>query len=144
MLFTVDVKLPQPPQAVYLGILNPGYCVQTAPFIPTAQDFDYEGDIPVDQQGRPILPGQPEMTLLQKGFDMCIDPINCRAVDLGLRNFQWPGHITMDKPIKMRYTMTRVKARLGCWDIDWLAELVNSDDHVAVSYEQTQRWYHPG
>ena len=144
MLFTVDTKLPQPPQAVYLGVVDVGYCVETQPFIPTAEDFNWPGEIPLDQQGRPILPGRPEMDMLQRYFDLCVSPVNCRAVDLGYRNFQWPGHITMDKPIVCRYTVTRVKARLGCWDMTWQAELVNGDGHPAVCYTFTQRWYHPG
>jgi len=141
MLFTVDIKLPEPPQAVYIGIVDVGYAVQTAPFTPTAQDFNYEGQIPVDQQGRPILPGRPEMDMLQRGFSECVQVINMRAVDLGYREFHWPGHITMDKPVTMRYTVTRIKSRLGCWDVSWLAELVNGDGKTAVKYDFTQRWY---
>jgi hypothetical protein len=141
MLFTVDTKLQHLPQSVSVAQCNPGIAFETVPFTPTAQDFRWSGDIPTDQQGRPIVPGTSEMTMLQDYFFKVVKIDNENVVDLGFRNFHWPGHITLDRPIMMRYTLTRIKSRLGCKDVTWSAELVNGDGKIAVTLDIQQRWY---
>jgi hypothetical protein len=41
----------------------------------------------------------------------------------------------------MRYTLTRIKSRLGCKDGTWSAELINGDGKIAVTLDIQQRWY---
>lgn len=141
MLFTVDTKLQHLPQSVSVAQCNLGIAFETLPFTPTAQDFRWEGDIPQDQQGRPIVPGSPEMTMLRDYFFKVVKIDNENVVDLGFRNFKWPGHITLDRPITMRYELTRIKSRLGCKDVTWSAELINGDGKTAVTLDIQQRWY---
>lgn len=141
MLFTVDTKLQPLPQSVSVAECDLGIAFETVPFTPTSQDFEWSGDIPLDQQGRPIVPGTPEMNMLRDYFFRVVKINNENVVNLGFRNFKWPGHITLDQPITMRYTLTRIKSRLGCKDVTWSAELVNGNGRIAVTLDIQQRWY---
>lgn len=141
MLFIVDTKLQPLPQSVSVAQCDLGIVFETAPFTPTSQDFKWEGDIPTDQQGRPIVPGTAEMDMLRDYFFRVVKIDKENVINIGFRNFKWPGHITLDQPIKMRYTLTRIKSRLGCKDVTWSAELINSDSKIAVTLDIQQRWY---
>jgi hypothetical protein len=142
-LFTVNVETSDIPAAMLLGRLSTGYGAESALFNLKAGEFDWPFDLPVEtSSGRQILPGEAEMQMLIHLFDRCIMAVDVkRVVDQGLRDFAWPGHVFMDESIRVRYTVTRLKPRLGCTDVDWQCELVSADDRVACSFVKQQRWY---
>ncbi len=141
MLFTVNVESLTPPQSILLEKITVGYGVKTSKMHLTAEKLQQV--LPQESEtGLQVLPGKIELDMLIKLFDRCINWVKVkRVVTMGYRNFQWPGHVTVDKQIYLKYTIVRVKQRLMCTDVEWLCEVLDQDDHKACHITIRQRIY---
>jgi hypothetical protein len=141
MLFTVNVETTAPPATFTLSNLDVGYGVQSELFDLSANEVQWPNDLPQESRsGREVIPGQAEMDLLIAMIKRLINIAPNRGIiPIYYRNFHWPGHVFADHLIQLKYTVTAIKPRLGCTDIDWLCEMKDSNDLTACSLTHRMR-----
>lgn len=142
MLFTVDVETLHQPLPSILRNCQPGYGIKTSPMRLTAGAVHYSGQLPEESEtGLQVIPGRQELEFIIGLFSKCIKVPCLESQVLAYKNFHWPGHVYANDPISVQYTVIRRQDRLGCTDIDWLGELVNSQGRTACGLTIKQRNY---
>ena len=143
MLFTVNVETRDPPAVLTLANLAPGNGAQSTVFDPTVAEINWPNALPIDSAtGAEVIPGSAEMALLIRYFSRVVAFVGVKqVVDLGYRDWAWPGHTEITKGMRVRYTVARIKPRLQCTDVDWHFELLDHLDRPAVTMTLQQRIY---
>ena len=142
MLFTVNVETQDPPASIAVTDLVPGSGAESTVFDPTVAEVNWPYDLPQDSiTGAAVIPGRAEMDLLMRYFKRVVNIQATRSVDLGFRNWHWPGHTEITKGMRVRYTVSRIKPRLSCTDIDWDFILLDHNERPAVTMTLQQRVY---
>jgi len=143
MLFTVDAQRITLPPAILLSKLDLGYGVKTEKFPLDRTNMNWIFDLPHESEtGLEVVPGQVELDLTLKMFEKLIHFVNVKEVRMiAYKDFAWKSHLYTGQPMYLQFTVTRVKPRIQCTDVDWLAETLHDDGTPSFSMTVKQRIY---
>jgi len=143
MLFTVDTQTLTFPPALLLDKTELGYGVQTSTFALDRSYINWLYELPEESEtGFQVVPGQTELDLVLKMFERLVHWADIKEVrNMAFSNFKWSGHLYVDQPMRVRFTVTRSKPRIMCTDVDWLAQTLHADSTPSFSMTIKQRIY---
>ena len=143
MLFTADTKSLSLPPALLLGKTELGYGIQTSTFALDRSYINWLYDLPEESEtGFRVVPGQTELDLVLKMFKQLVNWAAVKEVrNLAFTNFKWAGHLYVDQPMRVKFTVTRSKPRVMCTDVDWLGQTLHADGTPSFSMTIKQRIY---
>lgn len=143
MLFTVNVETNGPPVPTPTRNLTPGYGLKSNNFLLNKGKITYKYDLPQESEtGREVIPGPEELEVLINLFPKCVNIVNVKSTKiLQYKNFNWPGHVYINEPVFVQYTVVDVKPRLNCLDVKWQGEFKNVSGTTSCKIIIKQRIY---
>jgi len=97
--------------------------------------------MPLGPRGR-IIPGAAQMSALISSYGELVDASQMgRIVELTTDRTQWLTNAVLDSVYQIKYTVTVNEPALGCRNIHWLGEMIDSNHTAICSYRRCQRWY---
>jgi hypothetical protein len=99
--------------------------------------------IPRGRSGQLVYPGDDQMQILIRAYDRMITPTLFKQIDdLAIRRLNWHSNVALDQEITIRYSFERYEHALGCRNVWWLGEMIDTaSGSVLCSYHRCQRWY---